>query len=369
MENNLKHRLIADGRYVRGITACLDKPRILVAPTNFCNMACDYCSTKNVRNDKVNMDMELLKSIAGQAVQNGWPLSFGQTYEPFLHPRIAEIVEFVNGLGVRFNSATNGLAIRESCYDLPMSLLLSFSATEQDYAYRNTPVPYEKYLDRQYRFLKHRMKNDVPGVISIQVADYSIFREGVEYSKEMGDIPYIMEKATAIAQVLGVDGDIDGNDWRGRIASRGPLPLYRSGETVIQVQPTKITPNSFDAFMELLKPETARGYCDSCHTMMSIQADGAVAFCCCDPTATAIAGTLDAGTDLRGFWHGKEMQAVREGFAAFAPVHDFCTQCLENVSEHIKPLLTVHNPKVVAEVLKEFGVTENLPWFTFPSTR
>lgn len=92
---NLKRKLIADDRYKEGLNGCLEAPQILLAPTNYCNLACSYCSTKNIRPSKVNMDLGLAKSIISQTLDNGWPLSFGQTYEPFLHPDIVEIIRFV----------------------------------------------------------------------------------------------------------------------------------------------------------------------------------------------------------------------------------------------------------------------------------
>jgi len=363
---NLKRRLIDDVRYKEGIKQCLDSPQVLIAPTNYCNLACEYCSTKDVRNIKVNMDLELLKSIVRQAAANKWSMFFGQTYEPFIHPKINEIVDFVNAQGGRFNSATNGMAIREKSYDLTMNLLLSFSATEEDYAYRNSAVPYEKYLARQYKFLKHRIGNTVPGQISIQIADYTIFDGNMAYDKKMVDLSGIIEKSEMIAKALGLKLDFDANDWMDRVANRSPLPLFTSGETIIQVQPTKIVPNSYDAFVAIEDTSEAKGYCDSCYTMMSIQADGKVAYCCCDPSANAIAGTIDSGTDLKGFWLGKEMAAVRNGFNDFKPIHSFCTKCLSNVTEHIKPLLTSKNPKNVAEILRDYGIRDDQPWFKFP---
>lgn len=363
---NLKHILVSDERYKAGIEKCLERPRILIAPTNYCNLACDYCSTKDIRNKKVNMDMELLKSIVNQCIEEEWPISFGQTYEPFLHPQIAEIITFVTEKGARFTTATNGMAVRENVYDLPMNMLLSFSATEEDYGYRNSGISYEKYLAKLYGFIKHRIKHNVVGTISIQVADYTIFDGDLSYNKEMADISGIAEKSLSIGRALGLDVEHDEDDWRERIIYRKPLPLHVDGETIIQVQPTKILPNSYDAFVDVAAPTEAKGYCDSCYTMMSIQADGQVAYCCCDPSANAIAGTIDADTDIKEYWLGEEMQAVRKGFDEFAPIHSFCTECLANVTENIKPLLTAVRPAIVTEILRDNGVKDDLPWYKFP---
>ena len=362
----LKKKLIRDTRYQIGIEDCLTAPKVLVALTNYCNMACLYCSTKDVKNKPINMDVGLAKSIIDQTFEQKWGLGFGQTYEPFLHPKIDEIILHVLEKDRIFSSASNGLAIRRSVYDLPMNLLLSFSADKNDFKYRNLRMDFGAYQDKITNFLRHRITHRIPGTISVQIADYSIFKGDLTYDKRIKDIKGIYEKSLQLLSLLEITDFQDMENWETLIANRAPLVLFNKDKTVIQIQPAKIMPNSFEAFAPLDKPMKRIGYCDSCYTMMSIQADGRVAFCCCDPTAKAIAGTIDSKSDLKRFWLGDKMNKVRKGFKAFTPVHAFCTQCLENVSENTKPLLTVKNPKLVAEILTDFGVATDLPWFKFP---
>lgn len=362
----LKEKLISSNRYKDALRKCLEKPAVLLAPTNYCNLSCSYCSTKDIKNPKVNMPLPLVKNIVEQTVDNGWSLFFGQTYEPFLHPNIVEIISFVHEKGIIFNSATNAMAIGKELYDLPMSLLVSYSANEEDYKYRGTAVSFERYQRKLHDFFSHRIKNGTPGIISLQIADYSIFNGDLGYDKSITDIDGIIDKTITLSRNLGLAVCPDKDHWRGLVAQRRPLELFRDNETVIQVQPTKILPNSYDAFMQMDTPSEAMGYCDSCYTMMSIQADGKVGLCCCDPSAKAIAGILDEQTNLKDFWMGKEMTTVRKGFEHFAPIHPFCTQCLSKVTENIKPLLTTKRPSVVASILRDYGVETDLPWFKFP---
>jgi len=72
---------------------------------------------------------------------------------------------------------------------------------------------------------------------------------------------------------------------------------------------------------------------------------------------------------LKGFWLGEEMTHVRDCFHKFEPAHDFCTKCLFNVSENIKPLLAVKNSTLVSEILHDHDVTHDLPWFQFPPAK
>lgn len=365
----LKRTLIDDPRYGRRLEACLERPTLLVALTNICNLACAYCSTRNIRQPKVNMDPALARSLVDQALEQGWPLSFGQTYEPFLHPGIEAIITYVHDRGGRFRSATNALAIRRAAFDLPMDLLISYSADAADYAYRGATLSFEAYQRRLLRFLRHRLEQAVPGTMAVQIADYSIFQGALAYDKAIADSDGILAKTRALADRLDLSVAVDGQTARERIAARQPVVLFKDGPCRLEVQPTKIMPNSYDAFVALPETVEPAGYCDSCHTMLSVQADGGAAFCCCDPTARARAGRLTPDTDVRAFWRGPEMTRIREGFRAFRPVHRFCAQCLANTSERIKPLLTVVDPAVVAAILRDHGVTTDQPWFRFPAAR
>lgn len=362
----LKQQVITDPRYRSALESCLERPHLLVALTGHCNFSCAYCSTAKAPRQRVFMDVALARRLVEQAIDLGWPLFFGQTYEPFLHPRIGEVIEAVTRRGRRFAAATNGLAIRPALYDAPMDLTVSYSADAADYALRGSRLAYAAYRDRLLRFFRHRLAARVPGVIAVQIADYSIFHGALTYDKTIADIDGILAKARDLAAALDLPQPEDTPAVRAAIAARQGLPLFADGPCHLVVLPTKIMPNAYDAFVDLPEPEEPAGYCDSCYTMLSVQADGGAAFCCCDPVGRAQAGRLTAGTDLREFWRGPAMTRVRRQFEAMRPCHGFCTQCLAPVSEHIKPLLTVERPDVVAAILRDLGVTEDQPWFQFP---
>ncbi|MBI9078762.1 MAG: SPASM domain-containing protein [Pseudodesulfovibrio sp.] len=366
---NLKSTLIQDPRYRKGLEKRLERPQILIALTNYCNLSCVYCSTGKVRNKPVNMDIELVKTLVDQCVDNKWPFSFGQTYEPFLHPQIDQIVQYVTDRDVRFFSATNGTVMKPAVYDHPMDLLMSYSSTHEDYAYRGSKIKFDTYTSKILEFLEHRINKLIPGKIILQIADYSLLEGKLEYNKEIYDIDGIYAKSLDLASRLGLAPPENEQEARDIIAKRQDLVLFEGKDTSIIVKSTKILSNSYDAFVEIPDSLPPKGYCDSCYTMLSIQADGQVAFCCCDPSAQAVAGKIDTDTNLKDFWLGKEMTHIRDCFHAFKPAHDFCTKCLFNVSENIKPLLTVKNSPLVAEILHDQGVANDLPWFQFPSAK
>lgn len=365
--DDLKHKLITDPRYQEELTRIMESPTVLLAPTNYCNFACAYCSTSSLKNKHVNADMEFVRDVVDQTVEQGWPLAFGQTYEPFLHPKIHEIVQYVHEKGRRYFSGTNATALTQKTWDLPMNLLISYSANEKDFVYRGTSLDFGKYHSGLMDFTRHRIANTIPGSLKFQIADYTIMEKPtLEYDKAIHQTDQIYAKAVELAEALDVAAEHDPEEWKALINERKPITLFRQGETEIQALSTKIMQNTYETFLEMDKDTRIKGYCDSCYTMMSIQADRSVAYCCCDPTAKAIAGSIRPGQSIKEFWEGPDMQRVRDGFQNFAPEAEFCHHCLAPVSEHIKPLLTMKKPQLVGEILSEHGVDRDLPWFQFP---
>lgn len=365
----MKRLLVQDKRYRERAEECLKKPSVFIATTNYCNFSCLYCATKSTQKRKININLDFAKNIIDQCVENNWDFSFGQTYEPFLHSQISHLIQYVHERGKVFSSATNATRIPEDVFGLPMNLIISYSADASDYRLRQSPIAYDLYKNKISKFVRYRIANNIPGLITLQIADYSIFNGAFVYDKRINEVEQIYQKAQSLLRQLGLAGSVDDSEWRRNIGQRRALVLFESRCTKIQVEPTKIMPNTYEAFAGMPVSCENRGYCDSCFTTMSLQANGDVAFCCCDPTAQVVAGTLNLKSNLRDFWLGRELSEIRSSFRMFTPKHSFCAQCLSNVSENIKPLLTVKDPALVAEILASHGIVDDLPWFSFPKPR
>ncbi len=359
----MKSALIKHSDYLEALLQRKRHPSILIAPTNYCNFNCTYCATKHYACKHINTQLELLEKIVHDCVSNQWSFTFGQTYEPFLHPQIVQIIEMVEGYGRRFRSNTNGSLLRPKVYDLPMDLTISFSENRDDFLYRRSGYDFKRYEEDVFSFLENRLNKGITGIITLQLADYSFLEnEEIAYSKEINQIEEIAEKARRIAGRMGLDAPSE--SIKEAIRLRKPFVLGQNGPCKIQCLSTKIMPATYEAFDDIVTmPETLQGYCDSCFTMMSIQADGGVAYCCCDPTAKNIACHITPNDDLYDVWNGIELERIRESFLNRTPPAAFCKKCLYPVSEHIKPLLTVMDRPKVKEILNGFGIYEDLPWF------
>jgi len=365
--DNIKAQLVTDARYREALEGVKQNPNVLIALTNNCNFKCQYCSTRNEKKENKHISLNLLKKIIDDCRAEGWRYSFGQTYEPFLHPQVKEIISYVNDTGAIFTSATNGSLLGEIFYNLSLNLLISMSATKEDYAFRGGKTKFESYKKTISDFVKYRVNNKIRGKLTFQIADYSFLNsQYAGYDKEIVEVEQIYSKINILAEMFGLDLVHDYDECCALIKKRIPVSLYSDEIIQVNIVSTKIMPNTFETlFGEDITPAQS-GYCDSCYSMMSIQADGGIAFCCCDPTAKVIADYYDGTETLRSIWFGEKMENIREAFSCFNPIHKFCRKCLFNVSEHIKPILTVHKPQIVQEILEEKGINENLPWFTFP---
>ena len=360
---NLKSALVQHPGYYEALLQRKQHPHIFIAPTNYCNFSCRYCATKRNKCKPINMDLTLLQEIIQDCISNNWSFSFGQTYEPFLHPKIDQIIMMIESSGKRFHSSTNGSAFNLNVYDLPMDLMISFSENIHDFSYRRSAYDFGRYQKDIFSFLTYRLENSIPGVITFELADYSLLeQEDSEYNKEIRRIDDIMEKIWRIAEWLSLDRPPE--TIQNAIKTRIPVLLGQDGPCKIQCISTKIMPNTYEAFSDIqAMPSAPTGYCDSCFTMMSIQADGGIAYCCCDPTAKNIFYRMTSDDSLVDIWNGSEIENIRNSFLNQSPPSNFCRKCLYPVSEHIKPLLTKTRKDKVKEILNGFGIYEDLPWF------
>lgn len=363
----LKAALIQHPSYFEALLQRKQQPSILIAPTNYCNFSCTYCATKLHKRKHIDMHLDLLKKIIQDCISNNWHFSFGQTYEPFLHPKIDQIITMVESHGRRFKSNTNGTVLGRNVYHLPMDLTISFSENRSDFFYRGSTYDFKRYQKGIFQFLTYRLKSRIPGVITFQLADYSLLeQENAEYNKKIRKISDIIEKIRKIAGRLNLD--LPPETIRNAITTRRPVVLGQNGQCKIQCLSTKIMPNTYEAFSDIqAMVSTSTGYCDSCFTMMSIQADGGIAYCCCDPTAKNVFYSMTPDDNLVDIWNGTKIESIRNSFLQQSPPNKFCKQCLHHVSEHIKPLLTVMDKRKVKDILNGFGIHDNLPWFEMDS--
>jgi uncharacterized Fe-S cluster-containing radical SAM superfamily protein len=83
--------------------------RIIVEPTNACNLGCAYCGNKDMVRPKKFLDVDLYRQLLDQMVELGIPrITLHTIGEPTLHPRIGELVKMATDRGRVVTLSTNG---------------------------------------------------------------------------------------------------------------------------------------------------------------------------------------------------------------------------------------------------------------------
>lgn len=86
--------------------------RVIVEPTNACNLACAYCGNKDMLRPRKNLSLDLYEKLLDEMVVLGIPrLTLHTIGEPTLHPRIAEMVRMATARGRCVSLSTNGTTL------------------------------------------------------------------------------------------------------------------------------------------------------------------------------------------------------------------------------------------------------------------
>ncbi len=83
--------------------------RVIVEPTNACNLACAYCGNKDMLRPRTFLDIGLYEKLLDEMVELGIPrITLHTIGEPTLHPRIGELVQLATDRGRVVTLSTNG---------------------------------------------------------------------------------------------------------------------------------------------------------------------------------------------------------------------------------------------------------------------
>ena len=83
--------------------------RVIVEPTNACNLACAYCGNKDMLRPRSYIDLGLYERLLDEMVEHGIPrITLHTIGEPTLHPRIGELVKMATDRQRVVTLSTNG---------------------------------------------------------------------------------------------------------------------------------------------------------------------------------------------------------------------------------------------------------------------
>lgn len=118
--HTLLERAVARGKTIHvrrkhplGIVPDVPK-RVIVEPTNACNLKCAYCGNKDMLRPRTNLDIGLYEKLLDQMVELGIPrITLHTVGEPTLHPRIADMVRMATERERIVTISTNGTRLHD----------------------------------------------------------------------------------------------------------------------------------------------------------------------------------------------------------------------------------------------------------------
>lgn len=88
--------------------------RVIIEPTNACNLACAYCGNRSMLRPATYLPLELFQRLVGEMVELDIPrLTLHTIGEPTLHPQLPEMIRIAAKAGLCTNVSTNGTLLTE----------------------------------------------------------------------------------------------------------------------------------------------------------------------------------------------------------------------------------------------------------------
>lgn len=113
IENSVAHlrAVLARGEHPHGRPPPAPK-RVIVEPTNACNLKCAYCGNKDMLRARTFLDVGLYRRLLDEMVELGVPrITLHTVGEPTLHPRIGEMLRMATERRRVVTISTNGTLI------------------------------------------------------------------------------------------------------------------------------------------------------------------------------------------------------------------------------------------------------------------
>ncbi len=140
---------------------------IIIEPTNYCNLRCAHCTTQAIDEEKGYMDYDLYRRILDTNPQITC-LILTRNGEPFLHPKIVDMIAYAKNKNIYVSIYTNGILLSKEKADSMLNIGLdeinfSLEGVDEEYE-KNKGVPYKMlkenvdYLIKKRDLLKSRLR-------------------------------------------------------------------------------------------------------------------------------------------------------------------------------------------------------------------
>lgn len=285
---------------------------VMIEPTNECNLRCPLCPTGagTLKRPKGQMSLDLYQRILTELDTSLERVMLYNYGEPFLHPRLLDLIAAAHQAEVYTRVSTNGLVfIRSISADDLITSGLDYLRVSVDGA---TPETYNLYriggkLDRVLEGIEllQQRKRELGKRKPIVELQFIVM------SHNEHEIPLIRQTAHELGTLLRLKsvglGDLDRDP-----AKRAWLPGDSSPRRY----------EEHDGHLRLA--QNGRRVCDHPWHRLVINWDGQVAPCCYDPNGEYAFGNAAEG--IAAVWNGERVQAFRRALKSSSPP-PICQTC------------------------------------------
>ena len=279
-------------------------PEILtLEPTNICTMKCPTCPTGagKLNRPKGMMSLENYKKIIDQVKGYTDKLVLFNYGEPFMHPKIIEMIKYAKQASIFVKTSTNGEFFKNEqfCTDLINSgldyLIICLDGADSETLKKfRVNTDFERIIKSFHTIIK--LKKELHSLTPLVELQYILMKHN-EHQRE---------KMKQIAADLGVDvyaektAGIDIND-----------PNFQ--KMAVELLPTEPSLARYEKLPDgtfKLKGEISN-YCPQVLSSIVINCDGNVVPCCYDLYSNHIMGNVFQ-QQIKDIWHGKKYQEFRQ---------------------------------------------------------
>jgi len=191
MMRKFRNRVSVAASYFRHKAVLSGGPiEITLESTARCNLSCPMCPRHTYTFDNENMDLDLYRRIVSDCsayVEFIWPYGIG---EPFMHPRIFDMIRMTQEAGIRTGLSTNATLMDSERADRLLDsgldyLILAFDgASKETYEKYRVGATFEKTIENIIGFLekKRERSSSIHVVVQMVVLKDNV-REIPEFRK------------------------------------------------------------------------------------------------------------------------------------------------------------------------------------------
>ncbi len=292
-------------------------PFLMLEPTNSCNLKCPMCPSGNgtLKRPKGFMDFELYKKIIDEIQKRTSLICFWNQGEPFLHPRIIDMVKYASEKGIFTQISTNA-NIMPDAEELVRSgldsLIVSLDGAQQE-SYNRYRVngDFNKVIENARKLIeaKKKLHASTP-VIKWQFIVMKHNENEIEIIRDLSKSLGVDQLILKTVQVYTKD------DIRNFMPEN---PKYRR---------YKVEGDHFE-----LKHEV-KNRCRRIWTNPVINWDGEMAVCCFDKDVDVKVGNVN-DERIKDIWKGKAFNRMRQRILTNRKSIPMCLNCGEGIKLRI----------------------------------